>query len=125
MSFDGSEFLDLAKELAGKKQSISIEEARLRSAISRAYYAAFWEARKFLQKKHGERLPYKGQAHGLMKDFFVNHSDPNYQSIGGDLDVLLNLRRQADYGWQFTGLSTFADNAIQLAETIVKTLKTL
>ena len=39
--FDGRNFLNLAGELASRAD----DEASLRTAISRAYYAAFWVAR--------------------------------------------------------------------------------
>ena len=41
MSFDWSEYLDLARELALQGSAPSLSEARVRAAISRAYYAAF------------------------------------------------------------------------------------
>ena len=48
MSFVWSDYLDLAKELLGSAVGSPIEEAKLRSAISRAYYAVFNEARNYL-----------------------------------------------------------------------------
>ena len=41
MSFDWSQYLNLAKELAGQATIPAEQEARLRDAISRSYYAAF------------------------------------------------------------------------------------
>jgi hypothetical protein len=41
MSFDWSQYLTLAKELAGEATILAEGEARLRDAISRSYYAAF------------------------------------------------------------------------------------
>jgi len=41
MSFDWSEYLDIARELAGQATASSSAEAKKRCAISRAYYAAF------------------------------------------------------------------------------------
>jgi uncharacterized protein (UPF0332 family) len=123
MSFDGSDFLLLAQELAGKKQGVSTEEARLRSAISRAYYAAFLEARRFLRKR-GTRITFSSKAHDDVINTLLNDADPNYQSLGADLDLLRTLRRQADYGDSFTGLAVFTSNALKLAESIIKTLAT-
>lgn len=46
MSFPWSHYLDLAKALAGQETNgVASQEARLRSAISRAYYAVFCTAR--------------------------------------------------------------------------------
>lgn len=44
MNFDWEEYFNLAKELAG-----TTEEAKLRSAVSRAYYSAFCLARNYLR----------------------------------------------------------------------------
>ena len=123
MSFDGSEFFDLAQELAGKKKSISTEEARLRSAISRSYYAAFLEARRFLRNKRGRRVPLSSLAHQDVQDEFLNDPDPLYQQVGSDLGRLHTLRKQADYGDGFTGLSAFTNMALQLAKSIISTVK--
>jgi uncharacterized protein (UPF0332 family) len=49
MMFDWSDYLDLANELAGDIASQTTEEAKLRSSVSRAYYAAFCKARNYLR----------------------------------------------------------------------------
>ena len=46
MAFDWTEYLTLAQELVQRE-----EEACLRSAISRAYYAAFGKARERLEQE--------------------------------------------------------------------------
>ncbi len=51
MSFNWSEYLNLAQELAGRSTEPPNQEARLRSSISRAYYAAFCKARNYLLGK--------------------------------------------------------------------------
>jgi len=50
MSFDWNEYYQLSRELAGLATGIATEEAKMRSAISRAYYAAFCKARDYLQQ---------------------------------------------------------------------------
>ena len=50
MSFDWHQYLDLAQELAGQQQKPSTEDARLRSAASRAYYGAYCAARNKLEQ---------------------------------------------------------------------------
>lgn len=49
MSFNWSEFLGLAQELAGHEAQPYGEEATSRAAISRAYYAALCSARNHLR----------------------------------------------------------------------------
>jgi len=43
MSFDWSQYLNLAKELAGQATIPAEQEARLRDAISRSYYLEFFK----------------------------------------------------------------------------------
>lgn len=47
MTFDWLDYLTLAQNLAGQTVIVS-EQAKLRSAISRAYYAAFHQAKQVL-----------------------------------------------------------------------------
>lgn len=56
MTFNWSEYLDLARELTGKDTTPASQSAKLRSAISRSYYAAFIQARNFLRAKVSEFL---------------------------------------------------------------------
>ena len=51
MSFDWLEYLSLAHELVGLSPGAASHEARLRSAISRAYYAAFKMAFAYLSAR--------------------------------------------------------------------------
>ena len=57
MSFDWSEYLTLAQELTSASTSSPIQEAHLRAAVSRAYYAAFCKARNYLHNKDGYLTP--------------------------------------------------------------------
>ena len=57
MSFNWSEYLGLAQQLAGKAQISATRESRLRSAISRAYYAAFILARNYLRDEESTSIP--------------------------------------------------------------------
>lgn len=46
MSFDWSEYLNVAKELAGVETSAASQEAKLRAAISRANSSSFYQSSK-------------------------------------------------------------------------------
>ncbi len=52
MSFDWSQYFDVSRELADQARNAPapLQEARLRSSISRAYYALFGQARNYLRK---------------------------------------------------------------------------
>ncbi len=51
MSFEWSEYLNVAQELIEQAKKASYQEAKVRAAISRAYYAAFGAARNHLRYK--------------------------------------------------------------------------
>ena len=68
MTFDWSEYLKLAQELAGQTVSPANEEAKLRSSVSRAYYAAFCKARNYLRDIEGHSIPSTPEAHRYVRE---------------------------------------------------------
>ncbi|MCC3444670.1 MAG: hypothetical protein JGK01_23865 [Microcoleus sp. PH2017_03_ELD_O_A] len=104
MSFDWLQYLNLAKELAGQATIPAEQEARLRDAISRSYYAAFILARNYLRDKQG-------------------HS--RCQLIADNLAVLRRYRNQADYDDNFPLLSAIASIAIKRSQEIISNLSSL
>ncbi len=97
MSFDGRAFLGLAHTLTNTLPNTepAIEEAQLRSAISRAYYALFWVARARLIAE-GERIP-RLDAHQIVIDRFRNSPYRARVTIGFHLANLRTDRNEADY----------------------------
>ncbi len=51
--FRWADYLDLAEELVQRGESGSLSDACMRSAISRAYYAALLTARNWLREEMG------------------------------------------------------------------------
>lgn len=86
--FDWDRFLALAEELAGRPG----DEAAARTAISRAYYAAFHAGRAYLNRAN---IPadMSGRAHRQVRQAF-EASDP---SISQTLARLHEWRKEADY----------------------------
>lgn len=99
MNFDWADFLTLADALVRDPNSPGPEEASLRSAISRAYYAAFCSARNFACAKDGLVLPRPRapEVHGLVRDHFEASHDRARRKIGTDLNRLRDYRNRADY----------------------------
>src|SRR4028119_2002178 len=103
MKFDWSEYFYLARELAETS-----EEAKLRSAVSRAYYSAFCLARNYLRDIEQDptlsrNKTYDINVHKHVADEFIHHKS-NHKSksktmreIGNDLKRLRNMRNKADY----------------------------
>ena len=105
MSFDWSQYFDVSRELADQARNAPapLQEARLRSSISRAYYALFGQARNYLRKhdrireilidSNGQRI----NIHQFVREQFINRADQDYQEIGQALDPLSEYRNIADY----------------------------
>ena len=73
-------------------------EAKKRSAISRAYYAAFCSARNYLRdKEHDQDIRAGGDVHGYVRKQFKTSEDEVAREVGEDLARLVAKRNLADY----------------------------
>jgi hypothetical protein len=88
---DPREFLALAQQL-----NLAMTEVAWRSAVSRAYYAAFHVARQLLEDL-GFTVPHGDRAHGYLWLRLSNCGDPLVQRAGRDLNALRRDRNGADY----------------------------
>jgi len=90
-SFNWSDFLELAKQLqrAGSESSY-------RTAISRAYYAAFHPARAYVLTRHGQFLE-KRSEHDQTWGRFARSNDAEESQLGQWGNDLKRLRVNADY----------------------------
>src|SRR5438445_3393042 len=88
---NGRDFLTLASKLLAETT-----EAAWRSAVSRAYYAAFHEARQLLRDL-GFVVPRADQAHAYLWLRLSNCGDPQVRLAGSDLNRLRRERNRADY----------------------------
>lgn len=88
---DHLDFLKIAEKLKD-----SNEEAGRRSAVSRAYYAAFHHVRLYLM---GERIhmPNDGTEHEKIPRYLGYSGLKNAEYVGQRLSELKNDRREADY----------------------------
>ncbi len=119
MAFDWAEFLTLAKELAQRS-----DEASLRSAVSRAYYAVFGKARALL-KAEGVSLVSNATDHARVWEAFRSSTDDARYYIGVDGMALRNSRNRADYNVEVTDIKFRAPRAVRKAEDIFKALERL
>jgi len=95
---DGSEYIELAVLLTREGAYGTHQDAKLRSAISRAYYAAFLRARYYLTYKARDlSVPRDGAAHTYVREKFRSTNDTVRQEIWQGLDDLRKARNQADY----------------------------
>ncbi len=119
MSFDWSKFLDLANNLSGG------DESSKRSAISRAYYAAFCSARDRLTKS-GVYIPRTGEAHDRVPALYALSRDYDSQEISKALMREKIVRNSADYDCVFDGdLDDSAGRSLQRAEKTLKSVNNM
>jgi uncharacterized protein (UPF0332 family) len=126
MSFNWVDFLTLADALVRDPNSPGPEEASLRSAISRAYYAAFHVARNF-GRDRGEFIPTgTGQDHWLVMNHFRSSPDRIRRKIGLDLDRLYDNRASADYDDVLAGRPiALAQSSVAVARNVLNALNSL
>jgi uncharacterized protein (UPF0332 family) len=128
MSFEYRDFLHLAQELAGKSPTKPVTEAaRLRSAISRAYYATFFQARYYLAT-YTTTIPTKsGDDHKTVRNIFkYDRTDGKKRKIGSALETLLQHRTWTDYDDEFPVLNnTLIETLLLRAEDTLKWLDEL
>ena len=132
MRFDWSEYLNLAQELAATNSDCSgNREAKLRSAISRAYYSTFCRARNYLRdiEKDPTLFSKNGDInkHQYVAKAFTSHrtKNKNMVKIGENLSRLRDLRNKADYEDTMFNLPTQAKTALMLAQNIISALSNL
>lgn len=125
MTFDWSQYLNLAKEFLGQSTPPASQEAKRRSAISRAYYAAFISARNYLQETEGHSIPTTADAHKYVVQQFKQSSDTERQNIGSNLEKLRRDRNAADYNNSVPELFKISKIAVKRSQRVISQLSSL
>jgi uncharacterized protein (UPF0332 family) len=124
MRFDWTLYLQLADAFI-KSQPAGLEEAYLRSAVSRAYYGAFCPARNFLTDKRGISPPADRSVHEFVINNFKNSASADEQKVGLWLDRLRRERNDADYNDTATVNTNKATLAVFMARQVISELRKL
>ena len=125
MSFEWSDYLSLAHDLARLGATHSSREAESRSAISRAYYAAFCKTRNHLRDIEHEQLSTGPEAHREVQEKLTFSKNRTRKQIGQDLNRLRVNRNHADYDDQVFNLLATTTFSLELAEDILHDLMSL
>lgn len=135
MKFNWSEYLDLAKKLAGMKNVNVSDQAKLRTSISRAYYASYCNVYNYLRDVEKDKSLPKGEkvheCHKYVRKKFLDSSEEVRRQIGQNLARLLTDRIKADYRDEIiitnkiSSLSNLAQIDIFFAEQTISNLDTL
>lgn len=122
MSFDWIEYLQLAQHLMGQAEAAS-DEAKRRTAISRAYYAAYNEVRR-LARQHGFQ-DMESDNHRALIEHCLRKPAREWKSIGENLRRLREQRNSADYKHQFDKIDYHTKYTLDLATSLLNQIKSL
>ena len=127
MSFNWAEFDELAQELIGNPGLNATAEAICRTAISRAYYAAFCTAMERLVNVNHVHIDKTADAHLQVYNEFGQSSDVRRCRIAAHLKTLRALRNIADYDpTPVQVIDTFtAQDSVDLANVVLGILQSL
>jgi uncharacterized protein (UPF0332 family) len=120
MPFDWREYLDLARELAGLQGSGYSQEAAERSAVSRAYYAAFCWARNYAEKNLGFQPEGKPSDHAKLREHLQKKG---YPELASGLNKLREWRNACDYDDQVSKLHQQVSSSLKVADKIIQRCK--
>lgn len=100
-NFDWRGYFELANKLMEDSNiPLDLEEAKLRSIVSRAYYAAYHKALILLEEKLGFQIDKNNKDksdHRQVIDECKNGGDRRLVDVGVRLETLFSTRNQADY----------------------------
>ncbi len=126
MSFDWADFLTLADALLRDPNLPGPEEASLRSAISRAYYAAFCSARNFALDKENFVPQGTAKDHKRLGAHFQKARDRTHRKIATELSRLRDNRNKADYDDVLVGRPvSLAQSSVAVARNVLNALNSL
>jgi len=117
MAFDFRDYLPLARTL----DSMATEAAR-RSAVSRAYYAAFCHARDYAARHLGFTPSYDVNDHWRLREHLRSRHETKRTGIASGLDSLRTWRNECDYDAQVSNLASQVTDAIRVAQQIIAEL---
>lgn len=119
MAFDWKEYFDLAQYLQGKSGVGFSGEAANRSAVSRAYYAAFCHARNYARDKESFLPTGTSRDHTAVREHFRSRGRVD---IADNLDDLRQWRNSCDYDDSISNLVRLLSSAITGARDVLSAL---
>jgi uncharacterized protein (UPF0332 family) len=118
--FRWTDYLELARELVSSEVSPQLREARFRTAVSRAYYAAFCSLREYASDRLGFSAANTGEDHTGLVNFLGRLGSPWF-SIAQDLSRLRKWRNRCDYEAKLVR-KDMSRNALRRAARILRQL---
>ena len=121
MDFDWKEYFNLAKFLTGDKTIVPHPEAKLRSAVSRAYFAAYCYSRNFACKffEFVQSDKDKVKDHKRLRACLRSNG---YKGTARKLDDMRGFRNDCDYDDVVPNLHPYVKMSLERAEKVFKEL---
>lgn len=120
MPFDWNKYLTLAEELAQR----NMDEASMRTSVSRAYYSAFHDALSRAEQKCGPKQG--GNSHQWCWDRYIYTPDATCNQLGIDGGRLKAKRVKADYDAEtIRRLDEFVERALTDARDLKQRIAAL
>lgn len=119
--FDWEDFFRLAQELAGRDSCEPLNEAAKRTAVSRAYYAAFCAARDHAVQQLNYQSQQTGRDHSELQKH-LRGLGGQWKAVADNLENLRKIRNQCDYDQQVSNLDTIASWSLKLASKVLNAL---
>lgn len=120
MAFAWKDFLDVANHLHQLEEDGLNKEACCRSAISRAYYAAFCHARNYARDNRGFIPKNTDADHAGVKEHFKNSRT---RGVASALDQLRQWRNDADYVDDVEDISSHVQRLLGEAKKVIEWLR--
>jgi uncharacterized protein (UPF0332 family) len=119
MGFAWIDFLEIARELIDKAGSTVPKEAANRSAVSRAYYAAFCTVRNYAEAHLGFQRVATAQVHELLRRHLIEQGGA-WIAIARKLNQLRQWRNQCDYDDIVFDIERTALQALERALSVIR-----
>lgn len=116
MIFDWNDFGKIAGELRQRE-----DEAALRTAISRIYYAVYWRARNLLENENYV-FRQEDTSHNQIRREFLRRGRTHH-GIGKAGNALKDNRVQADYFPEIDNILILTKDSFELAEKAISYLQ--
>lgn len=113
MPFDWTEYTRLAEELRTRG-----DEASLRSAISRAYYSVYHQARDYLLAE-GIQLSKTDSSHKVVWNRYKGIGGASCRAVGLNGERLNDNRTQADYETELRNVESLVEETFKVAQFVL------
>ena len=113
MPFDWTEYGRLAEDLRTRG-----DEASLRSAVSRAYYSVYHQARNYLLAE-GIELSKTDSSHKVVWNRYKGIGGTSCRAVGVNGERLNDNRTQADYENELRNIESLVEETFEIAQFVL------